>query len=205
MTLRTRLAKLEAVVAPEETGAVAQVARFMAYLWGEDWPAVVTQLTAERCTPGVHSEQAPDVPLLDKLLEVEHPGGHPALHAGHRTYPGLLRRLGHLGHLAWVHAQRPLAVHVLAGGHRGEGDLPVPGHADGDGDRLDVGMLHQAVVVGEGMLRAGGLGGFVGGLLMGGADRGQLALGQAQDRGDVAAPAPPAVDRGADDADAEGG
>ena len=52
MTLRARLAKLEAVVAPEETGAVAQVARFMVHLWGEDWPSVMAQLTAERCTPG---------------------------------------------------------------------------------------------------------------------------------------------------------
>ena len=52
MSLDRRLAKLEAVVAPEPPGAIARMADFMAYLWGENWPAVVTQLTAERCTPG---------------------------------------------------------------------------------------------------------------------------------------------------------
>lgn len=52
MALGSRLTKLEQQITPEQTGALAEVARFMTYLWGEDWPAVLLALTEAGCTAG---------------------------------------------------------------------------------------------------------------------------------------------------------
>ena len=120
-----------------------------------------------------------DVPALSRIL-------HGAIYQ--RTpEPGHLFRLGQ------IRAQRPLAQHRLSGLQAGHDQIPVPGHPHADDDEVDLGIRGHVAEPVESPLGAERRGGRLGGVLVRGADRLQLIVGQSLEGGNVGVGAPAAA------------
>ena len=116
-------------------------------------------------------------------------------------------RSGHLLGLRERGPQRPLAEHVLARAQRRHHELVMQRHAHRHDDEVDVRVRHDRVDVVEGEGRAEARGGGLRRVLVRGADRHELVVGQGVEGGHVgvrAPAAPPGRHGRAHDANADG-
>ena len=146
-----------------------------------------------------------DVAVVDQIARVHQGRVAAGLQADDRLEPALFRELCHLFCLGQVGAEGPLAEDGLVRFEAGHDEVLVAGHADDDGDEVDLRVLGHLVDVGEGVLGAELLLRCLGGLLARRADGDELVVFQDIERGDVGVGAPAAAalrHRRADDTDA---